>query len=65
MSEELLALFRATGALLDGHFVLRSGLPSRQFFATHGQERPASSEMSYLCEEVRWTGLAPWVHNFA
>jgi orotate phosphoribosyltransferase len=32
MSEELLALFRATGALLDGHFVLRSGLHSRQFF---------------------------------
>ncbi|MEP6708980.1 MAG: orotate phosphoribosyltransferase [Verrucomicrobiota bacterium] len=32
MNEELLALFRATGALLDGHFVLRSGLHSRQFF---------------------------------
>lgn len=32
MSEELLALFRKTGALLDGHFVLRSGLHSRQFF---------------------------------
>jgi orotate phosphoribosyltransferase len=32
MSEELLALFRRTGALLDGHFVLRSGLHSRQFF---------------------------------
>jgi orotate phosphoribosyltransferase len=30
--EELLALFRKTGALLDGHFVLRSGLHSRQFF---------------------------------
>jgi orotate phosphoribosyltransferase len=32
MSEDLLALFRETGALLDGHFVLRSGLHSRQFF---------------------------------
>jgi orotate phosphoribosyltransferase len=32
MSDELLALFRKTGALLDGHFVLRSGLHSRQFF---------------------------------
>ena len=32
MSENLLALFRRTGALLDGHFVLRSGLHSRQFF---------------------------------
>ncbi len=32
MSEELLALFRKTSALLDGHFVLRSGLHSRQYF---------------------------------
>jgi orotate phosphoribosyltransferase len=32
MSDDLLALFRQTGALLDGHFVLRSGLRSRQFF---------------------------------
>jgi orotate phosphoribosyltransferase len=29
---EALALFRSTGALLDGHFILRSGLHSRQFF---------------------------------
>jgi orotate phosphoribosyltransferase, Thermus family len=32
MSDDLLALFRKTGALLDGHFVLRSGLHSRQYF---------------------------------
>jgi len=32
MSKDLLALFRQTGALLDGHFVLRSGLHSRQYF---------------------------------
>ena len=32
MGEDLLALFRKTGALLDGHFVLRSGRHSRQFF---------------------------------
>lgn len=32
MREDLLALFRKTGALLDGHFVLRSGLHSRQYF---------------------------------
>lgn len=32
MSEDLLALFRKTGALLNGHFVLRSGLHSRQYF---------------------------------
>src|SRR5207237_9777246 len=32
MSEDLLALFRKTGALLDGHFVLRSGLHRRRYF---------------------------------
>jgi len=32
MGEDLLALFRQTGALLEGHFILRSGLHSRQFF---------------------------------
>lgn len=32
MSDDLLVFFRQTGALLDGHFVLRSGLHSRQFF---------------------------------
>ena len=32
MSDNLLALFRKTGALLDGHFILRSGLHSRQYF---------------------------------
>lgn len=31
-SDEILALFRKTNALLDGHFLLRSGLHSRQFF---------------------------------
>lgn len=29
---EALDLFRQTGALLEGHFILRSGLHSRQFF---------------------------------
>ncbi len=29
---DVLALFRQTGALLHGHFVLRSGLHSREFF---------------------------------
>ncbi len=32
MNEDLLGLFRETGALLDGHFILRSGLHSRQYF---------------------------------
>lgn len=31
-SAQALDLFRNTGALLDGHFILRSGLHSRQFF---------------------------------
>ncbi|HYR57899.1 MAG TPA: orotate phosphoribosyltransferase [Chthoniobacteraceae bacterium] len=31
-SSDLLGLFRSTNALLEGHFVLRSGLHSRQFF---------------------------------
>ena len=30
--DEALNIFRKTGALLEGHFVLRSGLHSRQFF---------------------------------
>ena len=29
---EVLQVFRNTGALLEGHFILRSGLHSRQFF---------------------------------
>ena len=29
---EILQIFRATGALLEGHFILRSGLHSRQYF---------------------------------
>ena len=32
MSVDLLDLFRQTNALLEGHFILRSGLHSRQFF---------------------------------
>lgn len=30
--DEIISLFKQTHALLDGHFVLRSGLHSRQFF---------------------------------
>ena len=32
IDQDLLAVFRKAGALLDGHFVLRSGLHSRQYF---------------------------------
>lgn len=31
-NDEALGLFRSTGALLEGHFILRSGRHSRQFF---------------------------------
>lgn len=31
-NDEVLQVFRDTGALLEGHFILRSGLHSRQFF---------------------------------
>jgi orotate phosphoribosyltransferase len=31
-SAEALQIFRGTGALLEGHFILRSGLRSRQYF---------------------------------
>jgi orotate phosphoribosyltransferase len=31
-NDEVLQIFRDTGALLEGHFILRSGLHSRQFF---------------------------------
>lgn len=31
-NEEILQIFRDSGALLEGHFILRSGLHSRQFF---------------------------------
>lgn len=30
--DEAMTIFRETGALLDGHFILRSGLRSRQYF---------------------------------
>src|SRR5438105_9169440 len=30
--DDVLQIFRDTGALLEGHFILRSGLHSRQFF---------------------------------
>jgi orotate phosphoribosyltransferase len=47
---EVLAVFRETGALLEGHFVLRSGLHSRQFFqcALALQQMPV----------VEWLGAA-------
>jgi orotate phosphoribosyltransferase len=45
--EEVLNVFRDTGALLEGHFVLRSGLHSRQFFqcALALQEMPVVEQL--------------------
>jgi orotate phosphoribosyltransferase len=53
---EVLQLFRQTGALLDGHFVLRSGLHSRQYFqcALALQEMPIVERFGEaLAEKVR------------
>lgn len=54
--DEALALFRQTNALLDGHFVLRSGLHSRQFFqcALLLRDTPIAARVcGALAEKVR------------
>src|ERR1019366_6259617 len=45
--DEALQIFRDSGALLEGHFVLRSGLRSRQFFqcALALQQMPAVEKL--------------------
>jgi len=58
-NEEALQLFRQTGALLEGHFVLRSGLHSRQFFqcALALQQMPIVERFgAALAERVRPLG---------
>lgn len=53
---QALSLFKQTGALLDGHFVLRSGLHSRQFFqcAVALQQMPIVEQFgAALAEKVR------------
>jgi orotate phosphoribosyltransferase len=59
MKEDLLALFRQTGALLDGHFVLRSGLHSRQYF----QCALLLQHTEIAAKVCRW--LADKLQNFA
>jgi orotate phosphoribosyltransferase len=57
--DEILALFRKTKALLDGHFVLRSGLHSRQFFqcALLLKETPIAARIcAELAEKLRNVG---------
>ncbi len=54
--QEILDLFRSTGALLNGHFVLRSGLHSREFFqcALLLQDTAVASKVcGYLAEKAR------------
>src|SRR3954465_3237145 len=56
---EALALFKQTGALLDGHFVLRSGLHSREFFqcALALQQMPTVEKLGHaLADKVRSLG---------
>ena len=59
--EEVLQIFRQTGALLEGHFVLRSGLHSRQFFqcALALQRMPIVEKLGgALAEKVSALGVA-------
>jgi len=56
---EVLQVFRDTGALLSGHFVLRSGLHSRQFFqcALALQQMPIVEKLgAALAQKVRGLG---------
>jgi orotate phosphoribosyltransferase len=60
-NDEALRLFRETGALLEGHFVLRSGLHSRQFFqcALALQQMPIVERFgAALAEHLRGYGAA-------
>ena len=60
VQEKVLAAFRKTGALLEGHFKLRSGLHSRQFFqcALLLQHAELASELcGDLAAQVRDLGL--------
>jgi orotate phosphoribosyltransferase len=63
---EVIRIFRDSGALLEGHFILRSGLHSRQFFqcALALQQMPLVERLgAALADEARSVGaqtvLAP------
>src|SRR5664280_1346647 len=54
--DEVLQVFRDSGALLEGHFILRSGLHSRQYFqcALALQQMPIVEKLgSALADKVR------------
>ncbi len=58
---QALQIFRDTGALLEGHFVLRSGLHSRQFFqcALALQQMPIVEQLgAALADKLRPLGAA-------
>ena len=57
--KEVLQIFRESGALLEGHFILRSGLHSRQFFqcALALQQMPVVEKLgAELAAKVRSLG---------
>jgi orotate phosphoribosyltransferase len=57
--DEVLQIFRDSGALLEGHFILRSGLHSRQFFqcALALQQMPVVEKLgAALAGKVRKLG---------
>jgi orotate phosphoribosyltransferase len=59
--DEVLQVFRDSGALLEGHFILRSGLHSRQFFqcALALQQMPVVEKLgAALAAKVRSLGAA-------
>src|SRR5260221_14028004 len=54
--DEALQIFRETGALLEGHFILRSGLHSRKYFqcALAFQQMPIVEKLgAALAEKIR------------
>jgi len=60
-NDQALDLFRKTGALLEGHFLLRSGLHSRQFFqcALALQQMPVVEQFgAALAAKLRSLGAA-------
>src|ERR1035437_6767556 len=54
--DEVLQIFRNTGAVLEGHFILRSGLHGRQYFqcCLAVQQMPVDEKLgSALADKVR------------
>ena len=57
--DEAMQIFRDSGALLEGHFILRSGLHSRQFFqcALALQQMPVVEKLgAALADKLRSLG---------